>query len=633
VKNLFRSPVFIVVLSSIIVYGLHISIYVIPYIDQGRNATGPFSLHELTGDHQLYLVQTQNAAKKGGWFQADPYLAEHSEDQFPQGNLVYLLGALFLWIVDDINFLMFVAPLISIFTGIYFLYRIARNCIEQNGILPFFPSQTGLAGPERKTSEWPVLWSWPVFFIVVIAIYLSSYRTFFYFPDLLKIFLGSSQLPEGNLHAHYNFRFPHIQFTIPLLLFWFYRLQVFFRKPGWKSNLWLGISLGLLQYSYFYFWTGGIVFTAILMCLAFRPDRAWLQSAFSVASTYIALTIPFWIRFFEFNSSAFAGEYKQRLGAHFELYNPTGIPEILVSVFLLGIDGLFLFMHSRNSGGKFSMAGIFRLSLPQLTLTIVILFWLKIQWITGYTIQSYHWLFTFYHPVLAIMLIASLSRILSIAKAVVGIRGMRYAGWAYSVLALLCVASVVLMICYYSNGKAPVVYLSKGEQEVIDYMSENPEPGSVAMSNDFRFMHTVNMLSPGRSYLPYSFMSMAGDAEMLERIVSGYRAIGYSNQEIYTSLKYGNGDFPDSAAANEERYGAKSLLGLFTYTFKDLAIMNFHCPDSLDMAIKTQLADNGKAPYRLDYLIIRKLDYPAAWRRLTNQKVFENEEFFIFGKE
>lgn len=587
---------------GLIVYGIHMSLYVMPWSYQVADDRN-FSLHELTGDHQLYLVQTTNVAKRGPeLFQNDPYLAEHSEDGFPRGNLVYLFGAIFLWIKDDINFLLFAAPFISVPMGVWLLYR--------------------------STKLNSVQWSWAVFGITVMLAYLASYRTFFYLPENLQIFAKGAE-PDASLQANYNFRFPHAQITLVLLFYWFYRLQNFLKNPSVRTSLLLGLSIAILQYSYFYFWTASILFTALSILITFKQDKEWWKRVGIIAGTYIVLTLPYWVRFLDFNAQPFAEEYKVRLGSEFTKYNPRGYLETLIAVLLLGFDFIYHKVLERKESTEFSIRKVLMASSPQLILAATIVFWLNVQVIIGYTIQSYHWLFTFYHPILAIVLFTYLMRFRKLLQVLIPRRGKEIAFGSFVAVILIGLGSLYLIIDYYAEKKAPIVYLTDNEVGVIDYLRENAEEGSVIMSNDYRYLHTAQMKSLCRSYLPYSFLSVATNQEMLERGITGYRALGYTEAEILHGLEKGNGDVTEGKEVNVERFAVTTLLTWFTYTYKDLNIMDYHYTDEMKAMVKSTIAADLGSKYRLDYLIIRKEDFPTAWQRLSKVVLYENDDFLI----
>jgi len=596
------------VVFGLLIYGIHISLYVLPGIHQMSEAPegARFSLHELSGDHQLYLIQTQDAYRNGpSLFQRDPYVLEAAGQTFPRGNVVHSLVALLLHIWDDINFLLFASALIGVFLAVLLAWK----------------SLAVLHGQEAIGAHRLALWLSLLFMLV------TAYNTFFYLREGFSVLLGNDFTP--NLTANYNFRFPHIQFTLFMLLAWFWRLQVYLREGTTANAVLLGLSLAFLQYGYFYYWTAAIAMTGLAMLPGIRRGRAFWWEAATVMGVYVVLAAPYWQELISFNATPFADEYKLRIGGHFELESPRGGIPALTSFLLLAFDAVDHWWGGRQAGRRAEWRAVLGASRLQLLLTATVVLCLNLQLVTGITVQSYHWLYTFWHPLLALALFGYILRGQRLVSSIWRRTGARLYGlllWSLNGVILASMAHVVL---YWAPGKAPDMVLEREELEVIDYFGEKTPEDAVVMSNDYAYMHTVNMLAGRRSFLPYSFLSVVGDRELLQRAWQGYSALGYSRAELMTGFRHGTSTRPDSLEVNLERYGRPSLLGLYTYTYKSHSFGSYTYPDSFDVILPGVFDDPAPPRFQLDYVLVDKWRYAEAWERIAEAPVFENARYRI----
>lgn len=600
-------------LWALFIYIIHMFGYVVAllYHLKGGGAYETFFLPKMSGDILLYVTQIKESYINGfNLFQTDPYIFEYSSKEFANGNFIYAFASLFLYLSSDINILFFTAPLFSIILSVFLVRGIIIN---QYNVDVF---------KESKFS----------FFVILSVLFLSSYDNLFNIPAFVKILIGIDYVPN-NVHD-YNYRFPHIQFSILFLILWYYTIVLFLKNKKVKHGILLGGTLAVLQYSYFYFWTATVIYTAIVLIVHAKSVKQFFLYLTWVFGVYFLLTIPFWMAFVSFNQSDFADQYAYRIGKHFDLYNPRGEGVALLSIVLLIFDGFFYHINNKHSN-RFSITdfqAVLRLSQSQLILAIVTVFFLNIQVLIGYTIQSYHWLFTFYYPILIIVGFEYLVKLKSLFKQIKN--GQLLNSFRIGLISFLFLMIISAFVNNYQFGKiySSRVVLAKSQSELIMYIKDNIPTNSVFMSSEFGLPFFINATTKNKSFIPYSFASLCTDQELIERTFIGYTSMGYSIAQIKNGFKYGN----KTNVGNEDRevnqalFGMDNLLRIFTYTYKDIKEGGYIYPDKLELMIEEVIVDLDYNKYKLDYIIYSKVLNKSM--NIDPEKIVFNNKDYVLVK-
>ena len=106
--------------------------------------------------------------------------------------------------------------------------------------------------------------------------------------EKLQIVAGRVPLPRD---FHYVGRFPHIEFTLLVLVAWWTALVKVATDGKATSAALLGLTLAAAQYSYFYYWTACGVATFFALVVFSRPKNA-LRVYLVAGVVYIALAPP-----------------------------------------------------------------------------------------------------------------------------------------------------------------------------------------------------------------------------------------------------------------------------------------------------------------------------------------------------
>lgn len=599
---------------TIIIFIVQISAYLM-FFDNIENCQ--FNIVTGKGDQGLSIdliaysaLITDNANKPPNLFQTDPFLYEFKNKSLPTGNFTYLLSAIPLLLGLNITCTFLILPFFSFLLSVFFISR----------IVALF-----------KKPEKSALFEITMVVLLSGILLLTSFATNFNLPNFFKILHGESFLPRN---LDYIGRFPNIQFSISLLLFWVYRLMVFiYKSPSLKNSVYLGISLAVLQYSYFYFWTAAGLFTLMICVLYIQNIKRIIINTFPAFLAYLVLTLPFWIKLAT-NTLSTSDEFLVRLGVSkgFHIWYSEIFQLLLVLLVFLLLE-FFLTKRQRNN-----LIGFFSCFLKNsafvLSLIFTVLFLRHLQLIIGYNLQSYHWYLVFYYPLLVIVSVVYFTRLADYFNTKIVLT-----------LAWFC-AFVVIVTASVNNiyfGKTWSKYLlfTSQEKELLDFTRQNCKENSVVLSNNLCIMGILKAHNNIYSYIPISYFSVASDSEIIERFVYGFKLMGYSENEIIAELKKGEKWFPyylKDIKANKfepeletaeipDNFCSLVYLGSRSY----LKNGNYVLTSELENRVKYFFSEPKiSADYKLDYIVIYKKFYPVHNSTLHNP-VFENEKFALYS--
>lgn len=597
------------------IYLLHISIYGCYWYFHAAGNEGKLSLEQVHGDHILYLTQVADVLKHGAhFFQQDPYVFEHMDSFLPQGNVLFILYAILLRLIGSVNGLLFAAPLIS---------------LSLAGWLACLSWRTAIGRPALDNK--------PLVLLALTALLCTTFRSHFYLPEMARHLLGIAPFSDV-LPQHYCFRFPYIQGALFLLIGWYWRLGCMLRSPGWKNAALLGGTMVLLQYTYFYFWTGALVLTGLHLLVSFKWKRGCFVNCGVVGIVWLAFSLPYWITFMEFNQLPVGADYAARMGADIQyIYSRGKEPFVIMLAFLL-FDLGYVYLGPGRKGVQPGIARVLSLSREQLLLSTATILCLNLQLFIGYTIQSYHWLYTFYHPLIILIGFAYALRALEWLQQV-NVKGLRWNWTAACLVAANAViwVSLISAVVVSVRRSEPSVLLSPEQMEVIDHVRQHAPKNSVVLSNDFRLMHTLNLYTSSRSFLPYACMSLVTDEEILQRAFTGYRTLGFTADEIVDGFKYGTKPFPGGGERNLESFGKDTLMRLFIYTYRRRGADRkplYLYPDHVHARLNELKTSPLTLAYKLDYLVIDKVVGAKLIPRQDGQArpVFENKRYLVLAR-
>jgi hypothetical protein len=615
---------------AVTIYFIHLSGWLTAYCFQDKESPtyGGFSLFTLKGDQgysfdlAAYSAQIRANVLDGyALLQRDPFTYENPDKFFPSGNLIYALASLPLLVARNPNIPFLVCPLFSILLSLWFLKKIIGSKPE-----PLSTSGQNI-----------------IFALAACVLLLSNMPDILNLNNLRSIIEGKLFLPRN---LGYIGRFPNIEFSIFLLLGWFYALTRFLNRGGLFDRLALGVSLAILQYCYFYWWTSAILFTGLAVLLTGRKKVCILADLCFVYGTYLVLALPFWIAFAHFNATAFGAEYGVRVGKEFGRYRESIRQIAAISGLLFVFDATICHREQKFTGRIEDMVRILRASSLQLILAATTFFFLNIQLLLGYTVQPYHWFETFYYPILIVVVAVSLRKFFTLVEQ----RESRYLSVTLKTIAfaLVIVGIIAAGVNNYVFGKrwAPYLMFTKSERQLADFVARKLPSRSVIMSNNFNVMAILNATTSCKSFVPNGFLAYCSNEELLRRAAAGFAAMGYSKQQFKAELMKGtnwpaylaavkrlayNDPLP-SASTIPENYNSLVYIWHDTYYYRPSD--EFMYPASLDHAIDSIWNQESASPqaYRLDYFVLYKKYLPPDFGGGGPLKdvLFENDAFVLW---
>lgn len=611
-------------IAAAAVYGVHLLAYAAAWAHQDSHAEnyGSFSVISAKGDLgfaidlAVYVAQIRNSVGAGfSIFQHDPFTIEHADDSIPRGNLILLLAAWPFVLTGSAGLIPILAPLLSIGCGTWLIARIVRR----DGAVATRTACYAV-GP-----------------LAAAAVFLLS-------PELVinfwKLFIAGDPYLPRNLG--YMGRFPHVAFTLIVLIVWYDALTRYFTTRRTRDAVLLGVTLAVLQYSYFYYWTAGLAMTGLVLVLQIRSLRSFVVETAVVYGTYALLTVPFWIKFVAFQVTPFAKEYAVRVGQT-EAGPWWSWIMVGMSLGLLAFDAACI-DRTVHQSMKSWFAATCRASSLQLALTMATLICLNLQLIVGYTVQYYHWLLAFYVPLLNLtavhyvaLAVRQLQRWPSAARAAHGLVG--------------CAAVVLVLVAGAENyvfGQrwSPHFLLTKSEQAAVDFLEKQKPTQQVMASNSASFCMLASANTGIRLLAPNCCLTCCSDEEMIERTVLAFDTMGYSLEEIEqefrrdaksrewqrNTIEKGVPAVPPGASSTlPPNYTWLYLMTHRTY-YNAEADEHQYTPE-LQQRVQAAHArlDELRNRYRLDYLVVhhRILPRPVV-PSIPATKVFENSDFSIW---
>jgi hypothetical protein len=596
------------------------------YQDENDPEFGNFSILTLKGDQgytvdmAVYASQIKDTYRHNNFlFQKDPFVKENQQEYFPNGNIIYFLAALPLHLGFEIDAVHFISSFFAILLSILLL----RMILKQE-----YPDE------ELNNNIGPLL-------LITGLLFLGIYGKL---PnDFLSLLMDGDILPRN---LGYNGRFPHIQFSLFLLLFWYYRLVKFLKTFDVLNAVLLGFSIAVLQYSYFYFWTGAIVFSGliILMHLGEKLKQLFSKEILfpltAAAGVYIVLTIPFWWNFVAFNCEGFAKEFTARVGMVHGRFLKILITSKISMLIIVGGVIMDYWLSRKNNNGVFSFWQFLAASKKMIAIGLSLFVLKNLQLILGYTVQAYHWEVAFIYPILMIISFDYIIKIQRhLTSSTTSPRPLKILKSLGLIVFLWTVLGAMTINFIYGQKWAKYFAFTKTEQELLHYIKENMED-KVFMSNNININAVIAANTDNYLFVSNAFITHNNNQEIVERIVWGYKALGYDldnlKKEILKGeqyLSYLNDVRTSKIYKNEklisipDNYTFISYIGHVTYLDKEEKF--YSSKKLMPLVIQTFNDPKSTNKYDLDFLVIYKRYFIGTLP--TTTPIFDNKDFVIYS--
>ncbi len=437
---------------------------------------------------------------------------------------------------------------------------------------------------------------------------------------------------------NYLGRLPHIQFTFILLLLSLIFIYLTLERKKVSYAAAGGIMLGVLFYSYFYYWTAILAAVGILFLVSMaKRDFRTAGNMVVISVVGAVLAAPYIANLFVMASSESYADIGSRLGLE------SGF-EVLLPVKYLAVYLIFAGLTRKRNNFFWLVSSAFMAGIALIIMPVL----------TGFGIQSRHYDTTLLAPLSAMALVYAF-RELSIGdhKRPV-LSQMSDFIRTNSRNITLVVALFLVVVSFYSQAayafNAYRAFGLKGEyKEVYDWLNENTEKDSVVFTMSVEQNSLIPVYTHNNVFIPNGFFSPYSDEEILERLFIVYRLFGVTPEYLEGLME--NGDSARRYNGMRERL-EESDQALFESAYWNL--YPFHEKFINERIIQSELlGEMDKAgiykamldyyrnftpdmeKYRIDYMMageyersVSDFEPPSGFRLL-----WSNEKISIYGRE
>ncbi len=569
-------------------------------------------------------------------FSTAPLIKEVNSLVFNSGTWVNLYSAGLLYILGNLDLVLLFSGLIPITLSV-FLIKLIIN--EINSLFKNVISDS-------------------VFVLIVVLVLLTGFDDPLGLRKLTECYYHDFQFLTGTnkLICGYMQRFQHGQVSFFCFLLWIYCfLRTYIHEKRIDYTL-LSVSVVILQYTYFYYWT----FACAFCFMMFVPKTREKYVSISLATlVYVVGTLPFWFVSYSFTSN--------ELGAELST-----VVQSMSEYSLVPIHGLMLLLVAITaSQNKISKRNLMRFIFPvviSLSLEVVtycfmpnhwfyilaqiliplvavfvvdafiekksivirillvnyviIVFFLNFNFFIGFNIESYHWVYVCFYPVFILFGISLLAVLLN----------------KYLKQRMVILFSGLIVLIALCNGavfaKSSYLFwrLSTNEQQVFSFFENKPK--QVIGGNNHPVLYSC-AVSCNQYLLPAVLnLSLVSKDESYSRFITNFVQLGYSKEliieeykkyklhKLYKKKFLSRNDSLGGVWPDNTTIATQLIHGCWRNPSKYLDELE----DELDSY------DPADFQFQLDYLIIYKPTFLGDFSLIKGLVVLENDEFVIFQK-
>lgn len=348
----------------------------------------------------------------------------------------------------------------------------------------------------------------------------GAFRSITFFSNIvLKNFypLIKTPLPDLFLSRTMDPLFTYLVF-IPMIIL----LIIFWRSPSKKTGVWAGVALGVLYYTYFYYWVYttiviGLLGLVILIWRKKSPER-W-RAMLWLAGTAALMTIPYWINFFRYIQLPSSREVTDGLGEieygrSFRLLQPFSVVFDYVFYAVLGFV-VYWFWWRKNERSNREQAILYWIFIIGMFVT-----W-NVQVVIGYVPEPDHWPRTL-SPFIFVIGVHSLHELLRRVN-------QRTVIISLIILSALLVVKKTVNIFIFINPPAQTLVDYTFNPNIIDswkWITEHVAGEPVIASPSFVSSLYFNTETAVRPYLATRVNSSASNVVLEDRFLKIFKAFG-----------------------------------------------------------------------------------------------------------
>ncbi len=305
-----------------------------------------------------------------------------------------------------------------------------------------------------------------------------------------------------------------------------------------------GFSFGLLFYVYFYYWTfivSVLVLSVVILWYGRRVLGLKWQRVIATGGIGLVVSIPHWFRYLILSTNLSTKDYFLRIGIDFSHQFRFDLWPLYLTVIALIIICWLL----RN---RLTLPLVVYFSSLLLTMAVVV----NIQVLTGFNPQPDHWGSRVNIYILVFIGMSLLFFIFKLVKSNRAKKIVLLTAPVFIAIALAAQISYALTIPYQS-------VITDDQYNVFSWIDEHTPPEAVFVTPAYESRTLLPYLTHANVYLPMACLSLASDAEIIDRYMTVYRLFGIAPDLVYGSTRaafdLGESVVERANYANDSRYG------------------------------------------------------------------------------
>lgn len=422
---------------------------------------------------------------------------------------------------------------------------------------------------------------------------------------------------------NYLNRLPAVQFNFLFLMASIISLYFVLERKNIKYSILGGVLLGILFYTYIYYWVGLSIAIVLLLLLSIcKKDRIQIKNIAFILLIAALMSIPYWLEYYSFKSSSYYYDIVSKIGATEEFSEFSGFQTLLTLKYSIFYALFACFVKKRDSF-FWLITSIFIAGIIGLNAGVV----------AGFNLQYGHFDVTFLAPITAIAIIY-IFREISLS---------RYKNRALSLFSLLlrnnvnkiCALLVLTLLVFgfythtaYSLNVYKNFGVDKSYREAYDWFNKNTEVDSVVVTMSTEQNLLLPAYTHNNVYIPNGAASLSTTEESAERLFTVYKFFNVSRTYIEDLMDNDNAMAEYSAIDREKR---EFNLSLFDKTYWDLYVFHLKLSKNKDAYVYPPVYGETKRDdiyrhmldyyenleanlkrYRADYLLVSDFEHGVA---------------------
>lgn len=466
-----------------------------------HNLGKPYVAIQLThhGDEAYGTISRFREIYDGHFPPGDLYLDANAPTPFGPLQITPLLMAGFIALFGGNINISYLAATFILAPIIFLLFYWLGKIITKNRLYSVFFALLGVLTPMFRALP-AAFESVALFFNNIVNYFIPIVRT-----PLAKLPLGRT---EDQLLTYLAF----LPALAALLLFW--------QKPSKKTGVLAGALIGLVFYVYFHYW----VFLSIVVgligvfaVLQIKKDPQFFKSAIFLFLALAIVTIPYWVNFFNFQSSPTAAEVTARIGV--ETSRSFGFiggnPPVFHYIFYGLLAALVYFVFYKRDQQRMA-------KLYWIAIIAMFMVW-SVQVITGFVPSPDHW----FRPIGAFVFIILLHALYELFKKV----NYKTAAILLVIGSSLLIAKKIVNALVFVNPPQQFIAEHAFESRAFnpsiveswEWINKNLPHESKIISPSFITSLYLNAQTSARPYFAGGFNTAATNKLLEERFLNTYK--------------------------------------------------------------------------------------------------------------